>query len=79
MISEEALARQRLGPRVEVQCPGCGRQTTDRTGTCVHCRRANGLRWERMTVDQLGWIVERAREELRRRQEEIGKLLGEEG
>ena len=80
MIDEAVLARQRIGraARVEYTCPGCGKRTTDKEGSCSACRRVGGaVQWERLTTKQITNYIALAKAELVRRRDELSKLLEE--
>jgi hypothetical protein len=78
MIDPLRLVAQQEALRRETACATCGRRTTDRTGTCLSCRKlATGIRWDRMTLGQLTGIMDRARKELHRRRDELTRAIGD--
>jgi hypothetical protein len=78
MIDQGTLRKQQLAvvrqPGAETSCSRCGKRTRDVTGTCRSCREVMPS-LGRMSVAQLGALVEQAKAELQRRRDEVEAAL----
>lgn len=72
------VQQQHAVGRSETKCSICGGRTREAAGSHLRCRTAvAGIRWEKLTTQQLAGVMEQARAELARRRDAILSALGE--
>lgn len=72
------VQQQRVVSRSETKCSICGGRTREAAGSHLRCRTAvSGIRWEKLSTEQLAGVIGQARAELERRRAAISSALGD--